>query len=72
MADVSWLFDELQPLTQENHLSISNGRTPASGLAGLPLAQVERQTILDTKYAGTVSRSACNRLNLLFKRKFQK
>ncbi|MHC4635482.1 MAG: sigma-54-dependent transcriptional regulator [Planctomycetota bacterium] len=48
LADVSWLFDELQPLTQENHLSISNGRTPASGLAGLPLAQVERQTILDT------------------------
>ncbi|MHC4076186.1 MAG: sigma-54-dependent transcriptional regulator [Planctomycetota bacterium] len=48
LADVSWLFDELQPLTQEKHLSISNGQTPASGLAGLPLAQVERQAILDT------------------------
>jgi len=48
LADVSWLFDELQPLTQENHLSISNGQTPVSGLAGLPLAQVERQAILDT------------------------
>jgi hypothetical protein len=48
LADVSWLFDELQPLTQENHLSISNGQTPASGLVGLPLAQVERQAILDT------------------------
>jgi DNA-binding protein Fis len=48
LADVSWLFDELQPLTQENHLPISNGQTAASGLAGLPLAQVERQAILDT------------------------
>lgn len=48
LADVSWLFDELQPLTQENNLSISNGQTPVSGLAGLPLDQVERQAILDT------------------------
>jgi len=48
LADVSWLFDELQPLTQENHLSISNGQTPVSELAGLPLVQVERQAILDT------------------------
>lgn len=48
LADVSWLFDELQPLPQENTLSISNGQTPVSGLAGLPLAQVERQAILDT------------------------
>jgi len=48
LADVSWLFDELQPLTQENNLSISNGQTPVSELAGLPLAQLERQAILDT------------------------
>jgi DNA-binding NtrC family response regulator len=48
LADVSWLFDELQPLAQENNLSISNEQTQASGLAGLPLAQVERQAILDT------------------------
>ncbi len=48
LADVSWLFDELQPLTQENSLSISNCRTPLAGLAGLPLDQVERQAILDT------------------------
>jgi DNA-binding NtrC family response regulator len=48
LADVSWLFDELQPLPQENSSSISNGQIPASGLAGLPLQQVERQAILDT------------------------
>jgi DNA-binding NtrC family response regulator len=48
LADVSWLFDELQPLTQENNLSISNNHTSVSGLAGLPLAQVERRAILDT------------------------
>jgi DNA-binding NtrC family response regulator len=48
LADVSWLFDELQPLAQENNLPDSNGRTPALGLAGLPLAQVERQAILNT------------------------
>jgi len=86
LADVSWLFDELQPLPQENNLSIEteqlvttkpasawprqDGRAVAGkklssqagklndadlalvgdkqGLAGLPLAQVERQAILDT------------------------
>lgn len=48
LADVSWLFDELQPLAQENSLSIGNARTPLSGLAGLPLDKVERQAILDT------------------------
>ena len=48
LADVSWLFDELQPLLQENKFSISNGQTPVSGIAGLPLKQVERQAILDT------------------------
>jgi len=48
LADVSWLFDELQPLPQENNLSIDNGQTSVSGLAGLPLQQVERQAILDT------------------------
>jgi DNA-binding NtrC family response regulator len=48
LADVSWLFDELQPLSQKHNSSISNSRIPASALAGLPLAQVERQAILDT------------------------
>jgi len=48
LADVSWLFDELQPLPQENTLSISNRQIPVSGLACMPLKQVERQAILDT------------------------
>jgi DNA-binding NtrC family response regulator len=40
LADVSWLFDELQPRQQE---------TPAApDMVGLPLEQVERQVILDT------------------------
>lgn len=41
LADVSWLFDELQPRQQENTNTVSE-------LAGLPLEQVERQAILDT------------------------
>ena len=48
LADVSWLFDELQPLPQEKSLSINNGQKTLSGLAGMPLQQVERQAILDT------------------------
>ena len=48
LADVSWLFDELQPLQQENTMPINNEQTPISKLAGLPLGQVERQVILDT------------------------
>ena len=48
LADVSWLFDELQPLQQENNLSVCNGSKPVSDLAGLPLVQVERRAILDT------------------------
>ncbi len=61
LADVSWLFDELQPLTQEK-TSVCNSSyeicsdDPAfsceggnsDGLAGLPLEQVERRAILDT------------------------
>ena len=48
LADISWLFDELQPLPQENNPSTSSGQIQTSGLAGLPLAQVERRAILDT------------------------
>jgi len=48
LADVSWLFDELQPLAQENNLQICDSRMQLSGLAGVPLEQVERQAILDT------------------------
>jgi DNA-binding NtrC family response regulator len=57
LADVSWLFDELQPLTQEratvyNVSYETHSDVPKSdndgGLAGLPLEQVERRAILDT------------------------
>jgi len=48
LADVSWLFDELQPRTQEK----SHGSPAIDGsqvnLAGIPLAQLERRAILDT------------------------
>jgi two-component system response regulator HydG len=49
LADVSWLFDELQPRPQQNPqqslpLEQFNNRT----LAGMPLEQIERQAILDT------------------------
>jgi len=52
LADVSWLFDELQPLVQEGcslHDSSHTGRTAGdSGLGGMPLEQLERRAILDT------------------------
>jgi len=45
LADVSWLFDELQPLTQ----NVEKFEIPAEGrLGGIPLAQIERRAILDT------------------------
>ena len=59
LADVSWLFDELQPLPQEDYNdygpSIMNdmpydipGAQYDSGLAGVSLEQVEKRAILDT------------------------
>jgi len=59
LADVSWLFDELQPLPQEDcnnsgssNLDRMSYDIPAeqydSGLAGVPLEQVEKRAILDT------------------------
>jgi two-component system response regulator HydG len=61
LADVSWLFDELQPLAQEKAPLLScenNGRdgllaaasndASRCGLGGVPLEQVERIAILDT------------------------
>jgi len=72
LADVSWLFDELQPLPE---IAISeqptvdspapirrehklNGR--GTGLAGVPLEQVERRAILDTlrQTAGNQTKAA--------------
>jgi DNA-binding NtrC family response regulator len=52
LADVSWLFDELQPLEQEPPATLDSPcetRAPGdSGLAGVPLEQVERRAILET------------------------
>ena len=58
LADVSWLFDELQPLPQEKgsdnnspfgkHASLSAGTDGKEELGGVPLEQVERRAILDT------------------------
>jgi DNA-binding NtrC family response regulator len=53
LADVSWLFDELQPLP-EIERQITDLQTsvlhPVSSdsLAGMPLEQLERQAILET------------------------
>jgi len=48
LADVSWLFDELQPRQQENYPGIAGLRLSPDGLGGIPLVQVEKQAILDT------------------------
>jgi two-component system response regulator HydG len=59
LADVSWLFDELQPLPQHSlndpiiesigQEDVESRRLPLrDGLGGVPLEQVERQAILDT------------------------
>ena len=48
LADVSWLFDELQPLPQENKVSISDAKATVSSLVGMPLNQIEREMILNT------------------------
>lgn len=71
LADVSWLFDELQPRPQQN-TSIERTRTdvpssdrrsvdqPSSGLGGIPLEQLERQAIQDTlrQTAGNQAKAA--------------
>jgi DNA-binding NtrC family response regulator len=52
LADVSWLFDELQPVPQEktndNYSSRQMQPQEDGGLGGVPLEQVERRAILDT------------------------
>ncbi len=52
LADVSWLFDELQPLAQQQCADsdppCGTNATDDSGLGGVPLEQVERRAILDT------------------------
>ncbi|MCD4831054.1 MAG: sigma-54 dependent transcriptional regulator [Anaerohalosphaeraceae bacterium] len=48
LADVSWLFDELQPLPQKNEVSVSQTETKIPHLAGLSLEKLEHRAILDT------------------------
>jgi len=60
LADVSWLFDELQPLPQESPSSVvrrpssveqetrAERRETKTDLGGVSLEQVERRAILDT------------------------
>ncbi len=53
LADVSWLFDELQPLTQCGSGQRSVGRSTSvdagsSAIGGRSLADLERQAILET------------------------
>ena len=69
LADVSWLFDELQSLPQENepgpdtlcrnNTDIRNTQYD-SGLGGVPLVDIERQAILDTlrQTSGNQTRAA--------------
>jgi DNA-binding NtrC family response regulator len=74
LADVSWLFDELQPRTQHNmdrdssparksdSESTVDAGVPAgpSGLGGVPLNELERQAILETleQTSGNQTRAA--------------
>ena len=59
LADVSWLFDELQPLPQQGSGHRTTSRTtrmssdgadapPPAPVGGIPLADLERQAILET------------------------
>ncbi len=70
LADVSWLFDELQPLTQPAPVHAPGAVTVAAatpdatesvaGVGGIPLADLERQAILETlrQTAGNQTKAA--------------
>jgi DNA-binding NtrC family response regulator len=74
LADVSWLFDEMQPLTQQDSTCVVRNASCEEtstqyavrntqyncGLGGIPLEQIERQAILDTlrQTAGNQTRAA--------------
>lgn len=72
LADVSWLFEELQPLPQQSQAGFidepqsiastaaSVPSLPAAGLGGIPLVQIERQAILETmdQTAGNQTKAA--------------
>ncbi len=59
LADVSWLFDELQPISQEE-TTLDIDRRQSSDLAGVPLVQIEKRAILDTlqQTAGNKTKAA--------------
>jgi len=48
LADVSWLFDELQPVTQDNTAPPQDRVTGLQDFCGMPLEQVEKHAILNT------------------------
>jgi len=50
LADVSWLFDELQPRPQHEpgRLATVAATESTSQVGGIPLADLERQAILET------------------------
>ncbi len=48
LADVSWLFDELQPRAQENKSPAEPPQPQGFALGGMPLVEIEKHAILDT------------------------
>ena len=67
LADVSWLFDELQPLPQKKEIDFAEqaqnwnqNSLLVSGLGGVPLEQIEQRAILDTlrQTAGNQTKAA--------------
>ena len=48
LADVSWLFDELQPVPQDDSPPAQDRVTGLQDLCGMPLEQVEKHAILNT------------------------
>ncbi|MCP4452403.1 MAG: sigma-54-dependent Fis family transcriptional regulator, partial [Planctomycetes bacterium] len=48
LADVSWLFDELQPVPQDSTPAPQDRVTGLHDLCGMPLEQVEKHAILNT------------------------
>jgi DNA-binding NtrC family response regulator len=61
LADVSWLFDELQPLPQQDSFYVPSTSLGAGvRMGGIPLEQIERRAILDTlrQTAGNQTKAA--------------
>jgi len=60
LADVSWLFDELQPRPQQADAAVAEQSDAGDGLAGMALVEVEKRAILETlrQTAGNRSRAA--------------